>query len=154
MANKALTFSMKPSSLKQRLATKHTVAALKQAIVIPAGLSDDEKAAYEDARDEYILFVAYTDEIKTGTPDNAAVAQFMKWWASRLETDAQAHFEGYIGLPDVVILEWWEAYKGRDEFLLPIESKPPYLLTDKERAELDDPKALPPLPVGGGKSDK
>lgn len=149
--NSAIVFRMKPSSLKQRLETKRAVAALKAAIAIPSELADDEKAAYEDARDEYILFVAYTNEVTTAATDNPTIKQFMDWWDKRLEQDVQAHFEGYIGLPDVVILEWWEAYKGRDELLLPVESKPPYLLTPEERAEIDDPKAPAGKPAGVGK---
>lgn len=142
----ALVMTMYPRSLKSRIEARR----IQQAII--AGLPEESdstvKAALTDAAAEYATLKTHTESVVL-VGDNPHAAAFVAWWNQAV--DPVAHFDGYIGLADGLLMDWWQAYEAANVLHLPIESKPPSTLSDDERAALNDPKATPTSAVGSGK---
>lgn len=140
--NQAIEFIMRPHSLKLRIDAKRLRMTITASL--PVDPDDDIQATLEGKAAEYALLMTHTAAIQP-CGENPDVAALARWFAD--DDDVMRHFDGFIALPDVLLVAWWEAYEKADEPLT-IATKPPHLLTDDERAKLNDPKAPKPKPVG------
>lgn len=142
MNQAAIEFIMRPHSLKLRI----TARRLRESII--AGLPDEPDAEIREAIDnktwQYVNLMTHTISVNPCV-DHPDVLAFAKWFAD--SDDLLQHFDDFIALPDVIVSMWLLAFDDASEPLT-IATKPPHLLTEDERAILNDPKAPKPKPVG------